>query len=264
VDHDLIAAGHPRLMFEYSSYHTLLPRHWKERDDDGNFEIRAWAIGQLASARTALELLRSRATRGPDQERRVAWPELADLNCYSCHHDLKASGWGQVSVRRGTKPGSPRFGMWYFSAAGALAAPDKADAPFRQLSDLMRDGVSDPSALTAKADDAGKQLDRRTRFLQNARQVRETILVLAGENGAATDWDEAVQTSLAIAAHYRALCQLDARYQAARYQNAVGKLIVPLAFPGDSSPGIRFDSPRDYTPVEFRAILQEIREAFRD
>src|SRR5262245_14046788 len=28
VDHDLIAAGHPRLRFEYAGYHASYPRHW--------------------------------------------------------------------------------------------------------------------------------------------------------------------------------------------------------------------------------------------
>ena len=29
VNHDLIAAGHPRLNFEFAAYHENQPKHWK-------------------------------------------------------------------------------------------------------------------------------------------------------------------------------------------------------------------------------------------
>jgi hypothetical protein len=60
VNHQLIAAGHPRLNFEYTLAHHNYPRHWRERYGP-DFEYRAWVIGQVASARAALVLLRYRA-----------------------------------------------------------------------------------------------------------------------------------------------------------------------------------------------------------
>ena len=32
VTHDLIAAGHPRLNFDYATYVRSLPPHWTEKD----------------------------------------------------------------------------------------------------------------------------------------------------------------------------------------------------------------------------------------
>ena len=62
VNHDLIAAGHPPLHFEFAAYHANLPRHWDDAKDTDSrlggkrdFEARAWAIGQVVSARAALE-----------------------------------------------------------------------------------------------------------------------------------------------------------------------------------------------------------------
>ncbi len=48
VNHDLIAAGHPRLAFEYTSFqrHPNYQPHWKERAFGKDFEARAWVIGQ--------------------------------------------------------------------------------------------------------------------------------------------------------------------------------------------------------------------------
>src|SRR5205823_4697135 len=82
VDHDLIAAGHPRLAFEYTGYHhnPKYSRHWRETGYGPDFDARAWAIGQVACARSAAELLAARA-RSPDRP----WPELAEASCLPRH-----------------------------------------------------------------------------------------------------------------------------------------------------------------------------------
>src|SRR5262249_40039035 len=49
VNHDLLAAGHPRLNFEYGAFLANVPKHWDERRDKArspDLEARAWAIGQ--------------------------------------------------------------------------------------------------------------------------------------------------------------------------------------------------------------------------
>ena len=83
VTHDMIAAGHPRLNFEYLTYLALLPRHWHERDraPDGPA---AWYAGQVATARAGQALSAGRAP--------ASGPELADWNCFACHHDLGPAG----------------------------------------------------------------------------------------------------------------------------------------------------------------------------
>jgi hypothetical protein len=83
VNHDLIAAGHPRLLFEYSSYLAAIPKHWSEQDERKrypDFHARAWMIGQLTTAGAALDLLAHRSQR--------VWPEFAEYDCRACHHDL--------------------------------------------------------------------------------------------------------------------------------------------------------------------------------
>src|SRR5207248_4661647 len=83
VNHDLIAAGHPRLTFEYAAYHHLMPRHWTPDKDGANFEVRAWLWGQVATAKASVELLSARAGRAAAGGK--IWPELAEYNCYACH-----------------------------------------------------------------------------------------------------------------------------------------------------------------------------------
>ena len=102
VDHDLIAAGHPVLRFEFATYYANLPPHWDIKKskvgDPRDFEARAWATGQLVAASSAMELLAHRA----DPVTGKTWPEFAEFDCFACHHDLQPSSWRQ-------KKRPPRF-----------------------------------------------------------------------------------------------------------------------------------------------------------
>src|SRR5258707_1231750 len=55
VNHDLIAAGHPRLNFEFAAYLANMPAHWREEGENArlDFGARACAVGQLVSAQAA-------------------------------------------------------------------------------------------------------------------------------------------------------------------------------------------------------------------
>ncbi len=82
VNHDLIAAGHPRLAFEAARFHfnRSYRQHWVEQTPQPDFELRTWLIGQVVNVRAAVHLVRIRAA---DPER--PWPELAGNSCYACH-----------------------------------------------------------------------------------------------------------------------------------------------------------------------------------
>ena len=103
MNHDLIAAGHPRLNFDYGTYLRSLPPHWAERDRDvsppklrpATDEFRHWLVGRAATTAASYRLLADRATRGP-------WPELAEFDCYACHHGLS----GEKTKPFGHRPGA--------------------------------------------------------------------------------------------------------------------------------------------------------------
>ncbi|MCE9527373.1 MAG: hypothetical protein K8R36_15105 [Planctomycetales bacterium] len=76
VNHDLIAAGHPRLTFEFEAQLANLPSHWSAaKDVKSHFE--AWRIGELA---TAAQQDKLHAARPPI--------EFASRRCFDCHHGL--------------------------------------------------------------------------------------------------------------------------------------------------------------------------------
>ena len=133
VNHDLIAAGHPRLTFELAAYLDNLPAHWLEkgRNADPDFPVRAWSVGQTESARAALELLADRAA-----DLTSPWPEFSAYGCFACHHSLADEPWRQRSQfdssGTGVKMplGGPPFGSWDFAMTLALAdLPASVAAP---------------------------------------------------------------------------------------------------------------------------------------
>lgn len=122
MNHDMIAAGHPRLNFEYSNYQSIETPHWIEKDrtksgenekrivSDAPFHGRNWLIGRAVQMEQSLALLAYRTSpdapettefAGLDKEAETTrtnktlhridpWPELAEFNCYACHQSLRA------------------------------------------------------------------------------------------------------------------------------------------------------------------------------
>jgi hypothetical protein len=96
VNHELIAAGHPDLIFELDNYSAVMPPHWdqfsekrQEQKREDLQSARVWAVGQVVAFREGmLQLVR----RARSQE----WPEFAEMNCYGCHHSLRDGEWRQM------------------------------------------------------------------------------------------------------------------------------------------------------------------------
>jgi hypothetical protein len=135
VNHDLIAAGHPRLNFEFAAYQENQPKHWKPKGAEAttDFPARAWVLGQLVSAKAALELLRYRCgdiqtaseSRLPPplpshSSTKPPWPEFAEYGCFSCHHSLADEPWRRNRGTAGVPPGAPVWGSWYYPMTAAL------------------------------------------------------------------------------------------------------------------------------------------------
>jgi hypothetical protein len=91
VDHDLIAAGHPRLTFELSAYAHSLPAHWDRAADaarhGGAFHFLTHQAGQRAIADR-----RAAADQQADNPA-AAVADFAQIDCDACHHSLAAGSW---------------------------------------------------------------------------------------------------------------------------------------------------------------------------
>jgi hypothetical protein len=104
VDHDLIAAGHPDLAFELDTFTWAQPAHHNEvKPAAGNQmpHVRLWAVGEAVKLAEGMRLLAMRSAK--------SWPEFAELECYGCHHDLRAESWRIARGYPGRRPGSLQF-----------------------------------------------------------------------------------------------------------------------------------------------------------
>lgn len=215
VNHDLIAAGHPRLAFEFSWFQAMMPRHWRERSDPAD-AARAWAIGQLEVAATALRLLSDRAA-GADRP----WPEFAEFDCFACHHDLLPESWRRRhSYYSDRTPGAPPWATWTTALLPEVLDDSSplglADGP--QLIDglrALRGHMSRPNPARAEAADQASrladQLDSAARSIKGTTLSEPVIQgwmrsFLADPRGDSTpSWARDTQRLMAAEALYRAL-----------------------------------------------------------
>jgi cytochrome c554/c'-like protein len=264
VNHDLIAAGHPRLNFEFAAYLANMPPHWVE-DTRGNFPAQVWAIGQAATARAALEQLHTRAlqarsrSKAPRDEHATAspWPEFSEYDCFSCHHDLADEKWRKQRIDSGLTPGTPPWGTWYYPMMLTLAGSDprpearELEAHFSTLRDEMSRFNADPGKVASETQELTEALSRWLRVLPaesrsyDASKIKDLLKTVekGDARGGATGWDAAAQSYLALQPLRQALKDLDPQWNDARLYGKLGTLFEKLKFPKG------FDSPSRFEPA---------------
>jgi hypothetical protein len=219
VNHDLIAAGHPVLAFELDNYSEAMPAHWLpfgdrrstagERDTHG---ARAWAVGQAAAFRSALDQLARRARAGGDR-----WPEFAELSCDACHHSLAQERWRTArpaalpgEPARPGRPGLPRFSLAHYAVLRhlvAVAAPERQaalDAGVDRLAGQLGRFDTPPAEVAAAAEQLSREaadlVPRLDRMRWDDAQARRLLLALALDEGGleVADYYSAQQAALAV------------------------------------------------------------------
>jgi hypothetical protein len=238
VDHDLIAAGHPRLAFELGAYLAHLPRHWDgaaEKKALPDLEARSWAIGQVVTARRSLELLAEPAHAGP---------EFAAYDCISCHHDLRPKNRRDGLRSADTPPGSLVWGSWPFAllppAVDFQPMADRAalTAVLAELRQEMEKPAPADDAVRAKARQGVELLDR---WLQTADQgrygdadfLRQTMTALRTDSGTG---DDLLQRYLALTALQQALTDVDGKPPDPKLQEYLGELRNKIRPPATPEP----------------------------
>jgi hypothetical protein len=293
MNHDMIAAGHPRLNFEYSTYLALMPKHWSEPKNDPRLaddaqraqrqterELKAWSSGQLAVAAAALELTAGRAEaahaaadpKNAKQPLPIVWPEFSEYDCYRCHHGLRGTDDRQAKALERTLPAKLNFGDHAWSTWGswplwqtALQADDA-----EQLRDLRnrlaRPFVDprDPQALPKLATDARKaaaalraQADRIALEPLQWDRVKAQLLAELRSSPAA-GWDRAAQAYLAGVSLYQARGGPDLPPQTKNeVRTALQEIFDLLKF-------ARNDDPTRNSPREFddAAVQKQLKASF--
>lgn len=159
MNHDMIAAGHPRLNFDFAEYLRRLPRHWQEKDRTTNTPrtlnpAKVWYVGRYAHAEAACRLLADRALRSATDPH-TPWPEFSEYNCASCHHNLRISepnepsaDWRKSAEYLAGRPlGTPLWQiLWPLGSAPGVAHPPRAEALLSPVATLMEGSSRWPPA----------------------------------------------------------------------------------------------------------------------
>jgi hypothetical protein len=267
VNHDLIAAGHPRLNFEYAAFLANLPPHWKAEKRTWTPEARArtWAVGQAVTAKAALELLAHRVEQAQRSPPVAPWPEFAEYDCFACHHDLRPKSWRQEPAFAQQRLGSLPWSAWYYAMPRILAESGAADVPelvsaLDDLGRLLRLPNPNGDLVITRARKAIGEI--KDRLLPNAirRHYEARSLAKAFRRrlekpelaAAEVNWDAAAQLYLALAA------LTDDGKQDAKLEPVIRDLSRILAFPEGQKPAEKYESPKDFQPKLLRTVLQRL------
>jgi hypothetical protein len=288
LNHDMLAAGHPRLSFDFADSQRRLPPHWYEKDRaEGpcpprgpGFETKAWLLGRVASGEAACRLLADRAGRGAREEG-SPWPEFAESNCFACHHQVLPGGWRKEPAHAaGREPGAPSWQtIWPLTRPEHLAglagvAPLKPSvAPAGKGLAAVRDlvqvtGVPRTGPVRDRATAAANALGELRRAIEAlpdraAARVALGVYEAVGEDP--FDWDEACQVVQGLAALERTRVRLAPAGRQVP-DPAFGPVFEQLTL-RRAPRGASFNSPSGYDPAwlkrEFRDLLSSVRTECR-
>jgi hypothetical protein len=257
VDHEMIAGGHPDLVFELEAFSAAMPRHWREvAEGDVYAPVRAFAVGQLTHLRASLDRL-SRRVKGP------IWPEYAELDCFACHHSLTRpeDSWRQaIGYDDRARPGLPPLQVSrYLTARRVLAAYDgQAEHDLAGIMDKLQ---IEASRLTVKRDEV----------VALANQAR--ALVDRGIGKALAMQPSAEMASSMLRGIYTDAPQIAERGERAAEQAAMAVETLTAAVaktrgqdPMAAKPAFNelfkeFESPSSYDPHRFAAAMKKVESA---
>lgn len=255
ANHEIMAAGHPRLDYEFREFHSRMPSHWRERGGGEGLEARIWAIGQVVTAEAALDLLRHRAESAATGG---AWPEFADYDCFACHHDLRDPSWQQGRKYPGRTPGALPWGDWYQLVALIIDRDVKATLAELEtaLAAVYPDAGEVARLATRGRDQLARWLEKNTLEDLNEETMRGWLRELASLGDyAMRSWDSARQLTLAVNAVYLGLPSRDDALAA-----EIAELVKASAFDGDEA---EHESPYEYNGDSYNEKLAKILERLR-
>jgi hypothetical protein len=259
VDHEMLAAGHPELVFELDNYTESLPPHWlpfaerrsaapaDRRDTHG---LAAWAVGQAEAFRQGLRLLGHRASS-------ETWPEFAELACDTCHHDLSTGRWRQLRGYR-QRAGLPSWSPARWAVLRhlvAAAAPDERaalDADIERLAAQVARLNTPPERLAASCAETAERLERVLPRLASAAVGPKAAADLLGALARDRDYLEAAdrasaeQAALALQS---LLAHLETRQPALRRGPLPARMRALFA---------ELDDPYRFDRQRFSALLAEL------
>ena len=258
VNHRIMAAGHPRIVFELDLFSTLQQHH----DEDADYvsrkgaktnNVRFWAVGQAMALDRALDLYGKPGIGGAG-----VFPEFYFFDCHSCHRrisdDEDARPQKPANPGRPIPAGMPPFNdenMIMLSAAARVASPSLAarlDADSRGFHAALAKDRGSAVAAAAKLRGTAQALASAFSAASFDRtQTFAIIDTIAGEaiSPRFTDYEGSVQAVMAVDTLLNALVNAG--------QVSAGSATSIRGDVNTAYGAVR--DPNDYRPVEFRRAL---------
>lgn len=255
VDHEMIAAGHPDLVFELDAYSAAMPAHWKMEGESAS-GAKVWSVGQAVKLRESLKRLARRAQQG-------VWPEYAELDCFSCHHNLGRAedSWRQARGYSKRKPGVPPYNSAHFAVFRVLArevngeTSKKLEADLNHIFELTSTLNADRGAIAMSAERAAdaanqfaQQLNRTAFDKSQSMRLLNAILREADEI-AAEGTRSAEQAAMSVDALY--IASTKGGNEAANVRAAIKGMFQQL------------ENPSAYSGPRFAAQMKRVAAALR-
>lgn len=274
MNHDLMAAGHPRLNFELSVFRANMPPHWNiggKGQDKAEYEAKVWSVGQVASAKAQVELTGYRAG-----SKDAIWPEFSETGCFACHADFQLyPDWRSRKDHYGKRvPGHFPYNAWYTAMLEAIGKhyglDNKLMEELSAFSLAMSKISPDKQSVATKAASVAKGLEEWLNKLASKNDSEGLLKAVLAANPVSNvgkqSWDNSMQLALAIAALKQNLYWQDQRGElSANNQEtlqSMNQLLQRLAFPereraSEPKWKMKYESPFGYNSRENRPELEK-------
>ena len=210
VSHRMMAAGHPRIVFELDLF-SAVQQHWDEDADYGQRKGRSssvtlWAVGQAEAVRRSVSLFAK-----PGYGSQGLFPEFTFYDCHSCHRTISDAAARkltfEVNPARPIPFATPPYNdenMILLSAVAATLAPAQAaqfDKAARDFHGAMGSGRVEASAASARLVTAAGALSAA--LVRGGHGPDTAFAVIATISGKAiaprfTDYAGSVQAVMAV------------------------------------------------------------------
>jgi len=204
ADHEMMAAGHPRLTFELDTFTANQPAHYQIDEDyiqrKGQPSVGyLWMVGQIESAKRLLTLIDSHGGK-------LTSKNLAVYDCHGCHRPMKVRSNVNEPARNSLPVGSPRLLDYPFDMLAVMfdvLLPTEQSAWQSAMRDLQSATVTPANlpnatnALRSQLLSLEQTLTKTQPRVENVKRIRATIAT-QGAAGNYSDFTSAEQAFLAI------------------------------------------------------------------
>ncbi|QTN27580.1 hypothetical protein HZ993_20295 [Rhodoferax sp. AJA081-3] len=258
VNHRTMAAGHPRLSFELTTFTNLQPAHFTADKDytlrkgaGASNHAKIWALGQALAVSTQMDILVD-----PVRGRDGVFPEPTLFDCHACHHPMADQRWKpRTAFGTSIAPGLIRLNDANALMLRLILRQLDADlyTRFNQAAQDLNKALAGSGKLNDKAlalrqqAQAASEKINMSSFDGNTLRAMALLLVDDGLAGLYPDYVGAEQATMALGSLSSAMQQTGSIKNPAAYNKGLAQLRAVLV------------KDEAYKPAEFVSRLREFR-----